>query len=373
MKLYFLIVLVWNLYAADYSMSDLKALHSQNNFTEYLDNALSIRPSARDGNWELMTREMAYLKIKTLLSKKLVSVDTFKEIEKLYTWPALKGDELFTRKREEFGLTFLKECFFNKIVTPSECTTHLHAFLSNNDMNSRSFDTDKELAILTYGFLPEENPFDLLAPHLKKETSEFFCKDETIKVIITNQLFFGESPFMTSEELNKKIDRTIHLSCYEKLIQNLSSENSERSFRLLDAKGRVNLKDRTLFLVSYLLNGPTKGALFNEAFTLIVTLSQDHKRRDEVITELTKKSFLPDRLLLSDDEPLKKSLLEHFKLYFPELLSLYTTSCLSFYEGKSDFSFGNPTKNCKNFMELSQKIDLIPKSQVDRFKKLVRF
>ena len=68
---FFLSLLVPSLKAATpYEMGDLETLYKENNFSEFLNHALDIRPTLRDSKWKKMVLEMGVDFVKDKDSRK---------------------------------------------------------------------------------------------------------------------------------------------------------------------------------------------------------------------------------------------------------------------------------------------------------------
>src|SRR5574343_829671 len=87
---------------APYEMGDLETLYKENNYQEFLNHALDIRPSLRDSKWKKMVLEIGVDFIKDKIARGQFDEKTLNYIESLTTWPILREDEIFFLKRNDF-------------------------------------------------------------------------------------------------------------------------------------------------------------------------------------------------------------------------------------------------------------------------------
>ena len=60
-----------------YTIEDLKVLHAEKSYAEYIKHALDIRPVQRDEKWKSMTKEMSYGLLENLSAKKTLVKSDF--------------------------------------------------------------------------------------------------------------------------------------------------------------------------------------------------------------------------------------------------------------------------------------------------------
>ena len=101
MNLWFLFILHLGTFSglcfskSTYNLSDLQVLANENNFKEFFDHALDIRPSERLEPWQEMVSKMAGLLTQSTLEKENIDKNDFKNIERLLTWPHLRINDDF--------------------------------------------------------------------------------------------------------------------------------------------------------------------------------------------------------------------------------------------------------------------------------------
>lgn len=354
---------------ANYTLPDLEVLTQEGNYTEFFAHALDIRPSERQDAWKGMVSKMADGYGRQILGLSEITKTHFTKIESLYTWPALKADDVFKLHRQEIGLRYLKSCL--KQTEP--CWKELKAYWET-DKNDP--DVAFKLAEMTNSF--PEKPFttwNFLEVALKSPLSEFYCKKDFVLEALWAKLEIDYIRLGTKGNFLKKIDESVHPDCLisfnhwtqKKLNKPDKISDRELAYQLLDAQGKVNAKLTDFFYTVYLLENPSQGELFNYAWNRLIELSRSMDRREEVLKKIKTLDPLPDEVFSSMDQPKKRAILSHFKQKFPEYLYFYTDQCLLFYGGKTAFPQGNPTMKCQNLMESSEAAGLLGKDKVDRF------
>ena len=136
-------------------------------------------------------------------------------------------------------------------------------------------------------------------------------------------------------------------SIFSDNLMSSSSYHREQSFKVLESRGEMTEVEKSAFLVSYILDGPKIGRLFNLAWNELKKIGNDHSYRQRVLSRMRKMDPLPGRFFHLIDPNKKRILLTQLDRNFPEYLDYYTKTCLDYLEGKRDFPTGNPTPNCQ--------------------------
>jgi hypothetical protein len=354
---------------AGYTLADLEVLSLEKNYKEFFAHALDVRPSERQEKWKEMVSQMADGNARQILSSSVVQKENFVSIETLFSWPALKSDDLFKAHRQEIGLRFLTKCLKDE----APCWGELQAFW---EVDKKDPDVAFKLAKLTTNLT--ESPiktWTFLDVALKSPLSEFYCKEEFVLTSVWEKLEIDYIRLGPQGNFLKKIDQTVHPDCLislnlwaKKLLYKPNKVlDRELAYQILDTQGKGEETIKDFFYTVYLLENPSKGELFNYAWNRLTDLGKSVKRRDEVIKKIKTLDPLPDSLFSSLDEAKKNAILAQFKTKFPEYLNYYTDQCLLFYGGKKSFPQGNPTIKCQNLMESDVAIDLLGKETVDSF------
>ena len=355
-----------------YTLPDLEVLAQEENFTEFFNHALDIRPIERKESWRGMVTKMADGYARRILAKNEVKKVDFSKIESLYSWPSLKTDEVFKLHRQEIGLRYLKNCL--KQTEPCWSTVQSFWEVDKNDP-----EVAFKLAELTINYPGKSlSTWGYLDVALKSSLSEFYCKKDFVLQSLWEKFEIDYIRLGTKGNLLKKIDETVHPDCLislnqwtlNKLNKPDKSIDRELAYQILEAQGKTTPALSDFFFTVYLLESPSQGELFNYAWNRLTELSKSINRRDAVISKIKTLDPLPDQVFASMDELKKRAILGHFKNNFPEYLYFYTDQCLLFYGGKNIFPNGNPTMRCQNLMGLEEAGKLLGTDKVEKYFKV---
>jgi hypothetical protein len=338
-----------------YTFKDLQILHDQKSFVEYLGHAKDVPPSQRGRVWSEMTQKMGHLLIEDFTKRGLINPTSFKKIEDYALWPVFKSDEVYQIKREEFALKFFNKCVWPK---KTNCLDHIKSFWSSS---RKAPDVGFKLAELTYNKFPEKDYWEYIDSALRTEIASFECHKDYIFI----PLFEKAAKIVMSKisEFDKKVNLQALTSedCYEKVYPKLRKimtqspiiERKEESFLLLNIFNQLSKQERERFLVTYLLSGPTQGDTFNMAWNNLKALKEAPETRKNILMDIMASEFIPDSLFNAPNIEKKITLIEFISKTFPELLESYAKTCLNYYQGRGAYPYGNPTRYCKEFIQLS--------------------
>jgi hypothetical protein len=376
----FIILMMAPAYAF-YSLEDLEALEREGAFQEFLNHAKDIRPSARTQRWRSMLENVAESYVRQLTTKALFTSDHWNSVESLAQWPELKEVEILQMRRFDYGLAYLKDCF-EKNQEKIGCEVTAQNLWANTTMRERLSSQSVNLYVLLKNHAPAQAKWELLTFGLLAPSAEFACQKEEIhEAIITHfQPIIAQDP--DEKKLMAQIDDALGEDCMKSLIPNLKDMLFHRSllvretaWGILASKNQVDDKTRDLFYLHYLLNDPAKGPLFNLAWNGIKKLGENFTYRSSIIKELDRFDPLPDSLLESSDEKKITTLIKHVNQHVPEYILYYLQQCQAYMTGTKEFAQGNPTKNCRQMlqilknsrvtlpMQISQLNDLFQKKQ----------
>lgn len=357
---------------AGYGLNDLEVLTQEENYQEFFEHALDVRPSERQDAWKGMLSKMSEGYGRQILAKSEITKEQFKHIETLYTWPALKADDVFKGLRQEIGLKYLKSC--SKDTTT--CWKDIKAFW---EADQKDPEVAYKLAEMTTKMKEKEIPtWTFLDAAVKSPLSEFYCKKEFVLQEVWGKLEIDYIRLGPQGNFLKKIDETVHPDCLisfnqwanQKLLKPDKPADRELAYQILDAQGKVTPSLTDFFYTVYLLENPSQGELFNYAWNRLQELSKSITRREEVLNKMKTLDPLPDAIFGSLDQIKKRAILNHFKNKFPEYLYHYANQCLLYYEGKTTFPLGNPTMKCQDLMENETARELIGADKVQQFQKI---
>ena len=335
-----------------YTLADLEVLATEENHKEFFHHALDIRPTERQDTWKALVVGMGELFARGALQKLEVARPDFLKSEELYSWNALRTDDVFRLARQQIGLKYLKKC----LKTEQPCWGDLKLFWEKDKSDP---DTAFKLAELTLNL--KNSPitsWSLLEVALKSTLSEFYCKKDFVMAALWGKIEIDYIKLGPEGDLMTKIDQTIHPDCMPVLLSESHKRlysppkvfDRELAFQILKSQSKATQSISDFFYTVYLLDNPSQGELFNYSWTRVRELGRTVTRREEVLKKLKSLDPLPDAILSSLDQTKKRVILKHFKSYFPEYLDHYTDQCTQFYGGKGSFPLGNPTIHCREFM-----------------------
>lgn len=360
------------LWAAPYGAADLEVLVAEENYKEFFEHALDIRPMERQDAWKNMVHKMGALYSQKVLQKLDLNRSDFIQIEKLYDWPTLKNDDVFRLRRQEIGLKHLKRCL--KAANP--CWDDLKLFWEKDKSDA---DTAYKLAEIIQG-LPNSpiSTWTLLDVALKSGLSEFYCKKDFVMTALWGKIEIDYIKLGPEGDLMKKIDQTIHPDCMPVLLKEAHGRlyhpskvfDRELAFQIIKSQDKANQEITDFFYTVYLLENPSQGELFNYSWSRIKELGKSSERRERVLNQIKGLDPLPDTILSSLDQTKKRVILRHLKGNFPEYMDFYTDQCVKFYGGKGSFPSGNPTIHCQDFMNSELAPQIIDSYKIDEYHKV---
>ena len=349
-------LLIADAWCQPYSIEDLRALERSGDYEEFLKHAKDIRPSQRDKHWRAMLSHMATSYIQNVNNKKKFDGATFQFIEDLYNWPSLKKDKLFAQLRNDYGLSYLANCFASS-SNSQPCTSHASAYWNNSRDKVRSGAGLGEILIKyrITGF----NQWELFQASIKSPFGQYYCSKDHVTGIVLEKLSldidFEYSTLLTL----KKLNNIVHPSCLKELIPilrtSLKSSNlvtSTMAFQVLRAKDLLSVPEKDFFLTKYMLETHSPGPLYNMAWNHVNELSQDFTRRHKVAGQLKQLDPLPGQVFSIADLKKRKVLAKFLSAKLPEYFDYYAQTCLDYYEGTRDFPYGIPTPHCDDFFSV---------------------
>lgn len=336
----------------DYSLADLEVLAQEGSHQEFLLHAMDVRPSERQTKWKELVAQMAQLYARELQSKPTIREADFKKITQLWSWPSLKEDLHFKERRKEVAIKYLKTC----LKQDPPCWPEVQTFWESDK-------TDPEMAYRLAEIVVQHEgspipTWNFLEVALKSSTSEFYCKKDFVMDALWAKLDLDYGRLDVKGDFLKKIDSTVHHDCVPvlnaeariRLYSPRRKGDRELAFQILAAQGKIDSKTEDLFHVVYLLENPSKGQLFNTAWNRLEALGKRPLNRDDMLDMIKRMDPLPDEIFVSMDLPKKRQILSLFKRNFPEYIDFYTSQCLKYYGGKTNFPRGNPTVHCQDLM-----------------------
>lgn len=357
---------------ARYKMEDLEILFEQKSFKEFLDHAHDIRPSLRKKLWKDMLSSMAQGRVQRLIELNAYSSKSFKEIETYSSWNSLQDDPFYLEVRGSYLLSYLKTCFANKEKEETCWQDFSKAWTLKPLLPHHVFELTKSL---------DDEQVKKIYPELKNffslPSSGYLCQVKALYPHLAHTLVLLSLKEKESGGLRKKVLREFHEECLNSLYPKIKkalktgANHSEIDLLpLLKAFKQLSPHEEAIIHISYLLENPVSGDLFNKSWTTMIMLKERGRLRDTVLEDLKNRRHLPDKIFSLPDKRKKHTIARELKKSLPEYLDFYAKNCLAYYNGKTSFPYGNPTKNCFNFLEIAQKEDLLPQTVLDKLSKI---
>jgi hypothetical protein len=335
---------------ASYTINDLIILSQSGEHQEFIDHAKDIKPTKRDKRWKKLVSKQANLLIDELRTSKNFSKQSYLKVEKLALWSTLKTDEFFHIKRNSYALMYFKSCFISSKEKES-CSKDLKSFWPRSNKDP---DTGHKLSLLLRGFTPKNSAWPIVKDIIVSNQSEYYCSDLFIQETVHKKISTMDLEKRSPTARKMVLQSIAHLKCWNKLIPYFkkeitllpSSETTSLYFSLV-AFNQMTQIEKDLWLTMYLLDDPRKGPLLNMAWNNVKELSQNFERRIKVLEHLKALSPLPGDSFNNSSLAITR----HFNKYFPEYISAYAKTCLSYLEGTRNFKFGNPTLYCDSLFK----------------------
>lgn len=335
-----------NLQAGLYDIKDLEVLESNKSYKEFLDHATDVRPSQRGKHWSEMVGNMAVGFIKSKITQKAFDKENFDYIEKLRRIPALASNDYFLHKRKDFGLSYLETCH------ASTCKKDILSFWYSS--KRKDGETAKKLALN----LRQVDPNASLIPFLKIIGHDDYALYHCKKPWVQQEIFSIVTEPLRMEKFDK-VKSTLNLiagvECWKSLRPVIHQAliqgpglKQDYAFSLLKTRNDLTQEWEDFYYISYFLGSPTPGNTFNQSWNRMKILGQNYSRRIKVLRKLKTIDPLPGRLFSLVDSGKKNTLMKYFKKHFPEYITHYSKTCISYLSGKVSFDNGNPTPDCDN-------------------------
>lgn len=351
MRFLFILValtLSFNSFAVRYTIEDLKVLHSEKSYNEYMKHYLDVRPSKRDFDWKRMTREMATAYADNLIAKDQINEKNFKALTKFIENKNLKAYAFFTLSYSKYANLYFKKC--------PHCKSDLEVFISHS---ARYPDIDFEIYKSLTTKLQDQYDVLVKAPLLSND-SIYYCKEAQGQSALLSILIKEISRIDTKDAIKEKAKKIFNPDCLNGIskedIANLLAQgdySSEIAFLTFNAFDKLDVTTKNTYLASYLLNNPIPGPIMNMAWNEIEALSADYNKRMAVFSVLKQRHPLTGEIFhRRNGKASEKSqvIIKRFAKNFPEYINFYAQTCLSFYQGSKTYPRGNPALHCDDFM-----------------------
>ncbi len=303
--------------SSGYNIKDLEILKEQKAYKEFFAHILDIRPSNRDKHYNKLVQYMALSYLENKLIKADYKLKTFEFISYINTLSPLKKDEFFSIKRDKYLKKWLQHCLKNDRRNKI-CTNKIKDIYSINS----SPDMGLYLAKLIKKYQLNINYLVYLKPLLVSPPDNSMCKKPIVIEAIIKSIENDNLEKISKNCFLISIDSLKNILTYKKY----PIKVKQKLFYALAKKGFLNTYEKDLFLTLFILESPTPGPLFNNAWNNIKTLSEDYSRRQKILNVIKKIEPTPGKVLRSKNTETKRAIYNLFAKNFPEYIQYFKES-----------------------------------------------
>ena len=359
------------LHAINYTLEDLQVLEKEGDLVELLHHAKDVRPSKRDHVWKKMVLDAAIKQTTSWHDQKVFERKDFKLLQKIGLWNNLSTSVDFMTISNQYAKRYIQNCIEKKY---DYCLDDLFSFWHSSN---KTAETAYFTAVRIEKLAPQINLWPFISHLTKSEDAKKYCESDLVKEETLKKL--KEVILVTDKRKRvlSKMDLYLNDQCFlafQAELKNalLKDDQNQKIFAytLLNAKKMLNEREKDLFLTIYLLGSPIVGDTFNEAWSNLIKIGANHKRRSGLFRQMTQIDPLPDDIFSHPDELKKKTVFNLFKSNFPEYLEHYAKTCVQFLAGEKVFEAGNPTIHCNEFYELEKNRPMLDQRIRSRFSAL---
>ncbi|MDP7319315.1 MAG: hypothetical protein QF441_01845 [Bacteriovoracaceae bacterium] len=370
LAMYFFNLDIRSSFAKSYSQRDLNVLVSQKSFYEFFEHAHDIIPSQRSQEWKSQVEQMAQEYLDFLKTKSELKSKQIKLVYEISSWPHLRNNEFFIKKRDFIFLSTLKQCFSakNKKACLKKVDQIYHDFKHNRVF---SF----ELAILLQkNHIDEKIIWNYIKDLTSHPISEFYCSQDGFKNLVLNKIH----ELMSS---TSKKDLPIHQDCIKSLKTDLSKQllSSDRivrsnAFKVLKKHNLLDNQQTTSYhTLSFLAERTQNKQQTNLSLSSLKKLSKNYQLRNKVLAQLKELDPLPGDIFKHNTNKIVEAKTRILSRYFPEFLDHYARTCLDYLSGRKTFNKGNPTPHCHQLFSHNKSVKVLPENFVQEYNKATYF
>jgi hypothetical protein len=346
-----------------YTLQDLKILSQEKQFEEFFNHFHDLSPKERSAEWVQLTQSAVTDWLKTLQTKKYLSFKDYSWLQKLAQDATVQKTFLFTQRRRELSLRWLKNCFQEQGSSHPECWTHLIHFLYDPpvDMDAipalwamiEEWQTDEALKL---PLMQKLRPLDVWSALLQTELASDHCRKASVQELLWNELLKTDQipdlltlahrdcwPSLSSKALLK----------FKKGAQ-LKELKIAQAILKLTGSWSKNLEEIYYFQAYFETHGPSDE--LNLSWNFLKALEKSPQKRVALLQALKEWDHYPDQLFIHSSVNVKKTFSAHLKNSFPEYIDHYAQTCLAFYAQARPFPSGNPAQNCTNFFSINEHV-----------------
>jgi hypothetical protein len=337
-----------------YTKADLEVLQQGKNFDEFFRHAKDIVPTKRDRSWFEMVTTLATEMVDGYRKLNKYEYKEFEKVQKLAEWPELLGDEFFQVKRNAFTVEYLKRCYSKE--RKSDCRGQMQNFWKSARHDP---ETGHQLLVLSEGFFPKENSWSFIKAAANSELSNFYCQRPLVQKSLLKEIKSIGPELISNSSKAQRLNYLANATCWKNAanylkeeLYNNKAEDQQAVFMALNALSLLNQTESSTYLIKYFLEGPAKGELLNLAWTRLEEVSQNYKRRLTILENLKDIDPLPGKIFALASNKEKTIFTNHLSKNFPEYISLYSKTCMSYLTGEKSYPFGNPTMECHDLFKM---------------------
>lgn len=339
-----------------YTKADLEVLQEGKNYLEFFNHAKDVVPTQRDKSWfEMVTTMATDLVDEYRLLKKYDNQD-FELIEKLSEWPELVKDEFFQVKRNSFNVDYLKRCFLKE--KKSLCRQRMKNFWKTARKDP---ETGHQLLSLSEGFFPQDRSWSYIQSAANSEFAQFYCQRPLVQKSLLKEIYNLTPELIKNDHKKENLLILANNTCWSKASEFLKeqllstqADDQRGVFYTLTSLDLLNNIESSTYLIKYFLEGPEKGELLNLAWARLELISQNYDLRLAIIKSLKDIDPLPGSIFALTTKSEKRIFTNHLSKNFPEYISLYSKTCVSYLTGEVTFPFGNPTVECHELFNIDK-------------------
>lgn len=165
------------------TMKDMQALMATQSWSEIVETARQVPPSARDAEWQSIVSTAGENRLKEKAADPMQALTISEKLIKDY--PTLKKNVAFMKVRGDQGLKAFESCFeFTSFV--SECNKIFKGFVADDPQNDDL--AFKAGVLVTRRFSTKEVAMPYFHMALKNKKSDARCSDASLATVLTASL-----------------------------------------------------------------------------------------------------------------------------------------------------------------------------------------
>lgn len=379
MRLLFAVILLIALHTLEfcyavekYDMSDLKVLANENNYQEFFQHALDIRPSSRGKIWENIVEEQAMELLTNLLGKSQLEKSDYLLVHYISKWPLFRENEFFIKKRDYIFLREIKSCFHAN--NSSQQCLRLTNTIFTDYQHDLIFSYELSSLMLKLGRDPQ-SLWVYAKKLVKSPLSEFYCMKRPFSKIILSQIFLVRPQKNTHENI------TLHPDCIKSLRPTILNHMAQSPFSVRKHAFNFLKKHTTLskielyeyYSLNFLQGQNLSSQEVDKSLQALRYYSNNYKSREKLLNKIKKLDPLPGHLFTKLNLKKNQAKLRTLNRFLPEYILYYSNTCLQYLKGTVKFKDGNPTPQCHQLFQSRSGQDLLPKSHLLDYKKATFF